>query len=361
MEDIFLILYFVFTFCSLILSCKKGCPTRNDEKEDKSGESTWSWILELFILICAIALCFIGILYLGFKTNNKWIIILLASGALFEKIRTAHSSLKFLKKIVTTDETTPINRQDSLTILGGSYILWYLATLGYTKKLFSLVALIPNETMSDLLIMAMHIILCFLYLFFIFAILQNVFYNIALFIKKITGKGYGKNIFDLIDGSLSSSGFEIVSHPASLDYHTNKLGWKELMDVCLDNDYRSHDTETCGLHIHLSRTFLGNNEIEQELNTAKLIILFDRFWTSHIIPFSRRNVETITRWADKPSLECVNTETENEIVDKVKKYKSLGRYKAINLQNSETIEFRLFRGTLNFNTLMRLSRRFLKR
>lgn len=154
------------------------------------------------------------------------------------------------------------------------------------------------------------------------------------------------------DGSLSSSGFEIVSHPATLEYHTSELGWKEIADICLENEYRSHDTTTCGLHIHVNRDFLGKDETEQDLNIAKLIILFDRFWTSYIIPFSRRDFEAITHWSDKPSLECLNTDTETEIVDKVKEYKAGGRYKAINLQNTETIEFRLFRGTLNFNTFL---------
>ncbi len=154
------------------------------------------------------------------------------------------------------------------------------------------------------------------------------------------------------DGSLSSSGFEIVSHPSTLEYHTSDLGWKEIMGVCLENDYRSHDTTTCGLHIHLSRAFLGKDEIEQDLNIAKLIILFDRFWESHILPFSRRNYNALQQWADKPCVECLDTDTEIEIFDKVKTYKNSGRYKAINLQNTETIEFRLFRGTLNFNTFL---------
>lgn len=152
------------------------------------------------------------------------------------------------------------------------------------------------------------------------------------------------------DGSLSSSGFEIVSNPATLEYHTSELGWKELMGVCLENGYLSHDTSTCGLHVHLSRAFLGATEQEQELNIAKLIILFDRFWDSHLVPFSRRNYNALQQWADKPCVECLDTDTEIEIFDKVKTYKNSGRYKAINLQNIATIEFRLFRGTLNFNT-----------
>lgn len=153
------------------------------------------------------------------------------------------------------------------------------------------------------------------------------------------------------DGSLSS-GFEIVSHPATIEYHTSDLGWKEIMDVCLENDYRSHDTTTCGLHIHLSRAFLGATEQEQELNIAKLIILFDRFWDSHLVPFSRRDYNALQSWADKPCVECMDTDTETEVVDKIKQYRCSGRYKAINLLNYSTIEFRLFRGTLKFSTLL---------
>ena len=154
------------------------------------------------------------------------------------------------------------------------------------------------------------------------------------------------------DGSLSNSGFEIVSHPATIEYHASELGWKELMDVCLENGYRSHDTTTCGLHIHLSRAFLGETEQEQELNIAKLIILFDRFWDSHLVPFSRRDYSALHDWADKPSVECSDSDTETEVVDKIKQYKHSGRYKAINLQNYSTIEFRLFRGTLKFSTFL---------
>ena len=124
------------------------------------------------------------------------------------------------------------------------------------------------------------------------------------------------------------------------------------MDICKENDYCSHDTSTCGLHVHLSREFLGEDETEQELNIAKLIILFDRWWDEYIVPFSRRNIDAITHWACKPSIECMSTDTEDEIFSKVKNYKAGGRYKSINLENEHTIEFRLFRGTLNFNTFI---------
>lgn len=154
------------------------------------------------------------------------------------------------------------------------------------------------------------------------------------------------------DGSLGRCGFEIVSHPATLDYHINELGWDKIMSICQDNEYKSHDTQTCGLHIHMNRAFLGKDETEQDLNIAKLIILFEMFWDSCIVPFSRRNIASMERWASKPTLDYKSTDTENEIFDKVKSYKRAGRYRAINLENTHTIEFRLFRGTLKLNTFI---------
>lgn len=154
------------------------------------------------------------------------------------------------------------------------------------------------------------------------------------------------------DGSLGRCGFEIVSHPGTLEYHMRELGWDKIMNICKENEYKSHDTSTCGLHIHLSRAFLVKDEIEQDLNIAKLIILFEMFWDEYIVPFSRRNIASMDRWASKPSLDYKSTDTENEIFDKVKSYKHGGRYRTINLENEYTIEFRLFRGTLKLNTFI---------
>lgn len=153
------------------------------------------------------------------------------------------------------------------------------------------------------------------------------------------------------DGSIST-GFEIVSHPATLDYHLLDLGWADIMNICLDNNMRSHDTSTCGLHCHVSRDFFGETQDEQDLHIAKLILLIDRFWDSCIVPFSRRNYDNLNRWAAKPNLEILDSDTDEEILDKVKKTKHYGRYQAINLQNECTVEFRIFRGTLKLNTFI---------
>lgn len=153
------------------------------------------------------------------------------------------------------------------------------------------------------------------------------------------------------DGSLNS-GFEIVSHPATLGYHINNLGWDDIMKNCLNHNMRSHDTRTCGLHIHCSRDFFGETQDEQDLHIAKLILLVNKFWDEYIVPFSRRNYDNLNRWAAKPDLEILDSDTEDEILDKVKSTKRNGRYQAINLQNEYTIEFRIFRGTLKLHTFI---------
>lgn len=153
------------------------------------------------------------------------------------------------------------------------------------------------------------------------------------------------------DGSLDT-GFEIVSHPATLAYHKHDLGWEKLLNICKDNHMRSHDTSTCGLHCHVSRAFFGEESNEQDLHIAKLILLINKFWESHIVTFSRRDKFHLDRWAAKPVVDIEDSDTESEIVDKVKNTKYAGRYQGINLQNDNTVEFRMFRGTLKLNTFI---------
>lgn len=56
-----------------------------------------------------------------------------------------------------------------------------------------------------------------------------------------------KYIYARHDGSIDN-GFEIVSHPMTLEYHTNTMNWADVMDTALLLGYRSHQTYTCGLH-----------------------------------------------------------------------------------------------------------------
>lgn len=145
------------------------------------------------------------------------------------------------------------------------------------------------------------------------------------------------------DGSLNN-GFEIVSHPATLEYHRNKANWDEALEELKELGYKSHDAETCGLHVHLSRKAFGSSSEEQDLNIMKLLYLFEKFWDK-IKRFSRRTDEQINRWAARYGL----IEPIDELLERAK---GAGRYYAVNLQPYNTIEIRIFRGTLKYNTFI---------
>ncbi len=166
------------------------------------------------------------------------------------------------------------------------------------------------------------------------------------------GKAGGEHIYLKHDGSLTDDGFEIVTYPCSLAYHSHLFPWDNIIATAQKFGYRSHDTRTCGLHVHASRELLGNDTTEQDLTAAKIIILIDFFWDQYIVPFSRRNYSALDSWAKKPQAHVTPQDDEQLIINKTKDSSAYERYKALNLQNSETIEFRFFRGTLKKNTIL---------
>jgi len=146
------------------------------------------------------------------------------------------------------------------------------------------------------------------------------------------------------DGSLDD-GMELVTHPMSLDYHKNYC-WGEIMKKAISLGYRSHQTSTCGLHVHVNRDCLGDNREEQEETISRILYFVEHHW-NELLRFSRRSEYSMNRWAARYGFE----KTGKEILDKAKKGGN-GRYAAVNLMNYSTIEFRLFRGTLKYNTLI---------
>lgn len=161
-----------------------------------------------------------------------------------------------------------------------------------------------------------------------------------------------KEIYCKHDGSLSC-GVEIVSHPCTLKYHTNELDWKGVMNMALSRDFKSHDAGTCGLHVHVNRDFFGSRKDDQDLQIAKIILIVNRFWDSHIVPFTRRRTGDIDQWAKKNnSGRIFKDDTSDEKRRKTISGSGGSRYVAVNLQNYNTIEFRIFRGTLKYSTFI---------
>ena len=148
------------------------------------------------------------------------------------------------------------------------------------------------------------------------------------------------------DGSLSD-GFELVTHPMSLVYHTEEMPWAEILHSAVEMGYESHRARTCGFHIHVSRQAFGNTEEEQDAAIARVLYFFERHW-SELLLFSRRTQRQLDRWAARYGYQ----EHPKDILEHAKKGCQAGRYTCVNLQPCETIEFRIFRGTLKYNTFL---------
>lgn len=148
------------------------------------------------------------------------------------------------------------------------------------------------------------------------------------------------------DGSLGYKGFEIVSHPQSYKYITSEYtirNMKNTFEYLISNGYRSHDTSTCGLHFHVTRP--------DDATIDRILFLLETY-KDEFIKFSRRNESQLSRWCAFTS-DSTRTDNLTKSLYYIKKNKVKGnRYMVLNLTNSNTIEFRLFKGTLNIDTFL---------
>lgn len=128
------------------------------------------------------------------------------------------------------------------------------------------------------------------------------------------------------DGSLNC-GFEIVSRPASLAEH--RKAWPKLFSA-IPGLLRSHDTSSCGLHVHVSREPLSSVHILK------------------IDAFVNENAEFIGKLAGRSESTWARICKKDKLADYGQAEGE--KYKALNLLHKKTIEFRVFKGTLNSET-----------
>ena len=148
------------------------------------------------------------------------------------------------------------------------------------------------------------------------------------------------------DGSLRD-GMEIVTMPCSLKYHCTQVPWGDVMKKAKELSYVSHQANTCGLHIHIGRKSFGDNVDEQDRCIARILYFFEKHW-EELLKFSRRTPGQLEQWAARYGYK----DRPMDILDHAKKGGNRGRYSCINLENSQTIEFRIFRGTLRLSSFI---------
>jgi hypothetical protein len=120
--------------------------------------------------------------------------------------------------------------------------------------------------------------------------------------------------------------------------HLDEIPWKKAFEYLKKQGYDSDNTSTCGLHVHINRLFLGRTYRSITNVEARILFFFEHFW-NQLVKFSRRTEYELSKW-------CARYETID--YDLALEYNRESRYYALNFQNRATIEFRIFKGTLDY-------------
>jgi hypothetical protein len=145
------------------------------------------------------------------------------------------------------------------------------------------------------------------------------------------------------DGSLDN-GFEMVTAYTGLDVHAEQLKFFE-------GGFKgatSHDSDNCGLHVHICKSDMST------LHGAKMILFINDQANDKLIKaIARRGSNEYAKLKNKAEAkEWLRDAVSSEY--KFDQLRSLNRdrYEALNFKNAKTIEFRLFKGSLVYSTIM---------
>ena len=154
-----------------------------------------------------------------------------------------------------------------------------------------------------------------------------------------------------------SHGFEIVSHPMTLNYLQNHAKrYEQSLDFLRKNGYRAWKTSTCGLHIHVSKKSFVDAKHEMKFlyfifRNKKALVKFVGRQSS----YSRFDLDSFL--GNGPGRDDFNKPTVMEVVKGVRKNGDYvpGAYErnlAVNRSNEYTHELRIFRPSLRFTTVL---------
>lgn len=129
------------------------------------------------------------------------------------------------------------------------------------------------------------------------------------------------------DGSLGSSGVEIVGMPMQWDIAQKK--WSKVLER-LHGKAKSHDTTTCGLHVHVTRSAYSVDIWEH------VCLFVDLHWPRFVALARRESGHYAKKLCSENPCHCMQH--------------GAGRYWALNFENLDTVEWRLWRGTLKPDT-----------
>jgi hypothetical protein len=163
----------------------------------------------------------------------------------------------------------------------------------------------------------------------------------AVGMAQIDGKNYRYALCEG-DGSLNY-GFEMVTGYTGLDTHAKQL---EFFKTPF-RGAKSHDTRTCGLHVHICKSDMTM------LHCAKMILFVNESANQKLIrAIARRDGASYCKILNKKaSYEWLKNAKDGSKASRIQRLNN-DRYEALNFQNEKTIEFRIFKGTLKYESIM---------
>ena len=152
--------------------------------------------------------------------------------------------------------------------------------------------------------------------------------------KYSDGEGHGPNY----------AGFEIVTAPADIAFH--RARWNRLEKAQGYKHLRAWDTETCGFHIHVTRAALNNLQI------GRILLFINHPKNQEFIhKIAGRGSDQFCKYYAKEFTDALHPE---RVISKEETdHRNRSRRVAVNLANPATIEFRIFRGTINPKHILR--------
>lgn len=160
----------------------------------------------------------------------------------------------------------------------------------------------------------------------------------------ITAEGHRAPIlFFEEDGSLKH-GFEMISQPMGLDDHARL--WKTALSPTLTRGLVSHNTDTCGLHVHISRDGLS------QLHLSKVITFVNDPDNADLIKAVARRYNGDSPYINGHTNYC-KVGGRRRLARAFRDADDAGdKYVAVNVNKARTIEFRIFRGSLKYMAVM---------
>ena len=157
------------------------------------------------------------------------------------------------------------------------------------------------------------------------------------------------------DGSLSN-GIEIISQVMSFNWFlANQDKFKQMLAFLQKNSFKSHNGGHCGLHFHIGNAYLSNliNKYDENANGYDRVVSLENA-TINMVRIVNGFKDEFMKVSRRVDYHYCNFSDDYFEMEKAKKFvKSKGdnnRYRAINLCNANTIEIRLMRGTLKWET-----------